>query len=391
MAEPAALDLTDRTVFTEGDPNALYAELRRRGPVWRNDSAEGKPFWAIVRYRELLEAYADTATFSSVNGVRLGTDPSAARGMGNRMLIVSDPPHHGPRRKLVSRTLTPETVRTLVGRLRTRVAARLDHLLEVREFDFARELAREVPESVIGELLGIPETARTGLATATTEGFESPDDRVRRSANARVFLHFEDQVSGYRRDGAADDAVGAMTATTADDTDVVLNAVGLLFGGNETTRHALSAGLLAFIEHPDQYDLLRSSESIVDSAVEEVLRWTTPAVYVLREVLRPVTLGGVGFRPGDQVALWNAAGNQDEDAFARPEVFDVTRTPNRHLALGHGRHVCIGSRLAKLEIGVVLTALRARVRAVELTGAPVWNGSNFTRGLLSLPIRLISA
>ncbi|MFK4106428.1 cytochrome P450 [Streptomyces sp. NPDC019531] len=387
------IDLTDPGLFLGESPDGVYAELRRQGPLWRNRSAHGPDFWAVVRHQEIVRGYADSKSFSSVNGIRLGTDPAAAGRAAQRMLIVSDPPTHTGLRGDINRTLGPAVLRALTARLHETVRTVLDQALQLPEIDFVSEVASRIPEDTICQLLGVPETDRSELARLTTQAFESPDEQVRRAANAEVFLYFDELVTRYRHRGTDDqgsqDVVTVLAASSLDTETIVLNCAGLLAGGNETTRHAISGGLLALTQFPDQFTGLGQDEALVDSAVEELLRWTTPAVYVLRNVVRPVELGGVELLPGEQVALWNASGNRDEAVFPDPGRLDLARFPNRQLAFGHGRHTCIGARLARLEIAAFLSGLRTKVGGVEITGTPEWNGSNFARGLRRLPVRLI--
>lgn len=380
-----AIDLADPALFAGGGPDRAYAELLRRGAVHRNECRDGSWFWAVVRHSDIVRAYGDAATFSSVNGIRLGSDPEAVGRAAQRMLIVSDPPVHSALRRIVGSTLTPAVLRRLDADLKRHVTELIDRTLELREFDVVSEIAARIPEAVICGLLGVPEADRRELLELTTRAFESPDDMARAGANADIFMYFDDLVSlRQRRPGT--DVVSQLLAAGLDPDDVVLNCNGLLSGGNETTRHALAGAVLAFAEFPDQLAALRANPDVA-TAVEEILRWTTPAVYVLRTVTRPTEVSGVTMAAGDQVALWNAAGNRDPEVFADPFRFDLSRSPNRHLAFGHGRHTCIGARLARLEIAAFLAELCRRVAGVIVTQPPVWNGSNFARGLSRLIVR----
>jgi cholest-4-en-3-one 26-monooxygenase len=165
-----------------------------------------------------------------------------------------------------------------------------------------------------------------------------------------------------------------------------------VIAGNETTRIALAQGVLAFCEYPAQWDRLRADPGLLDSATEEVLRWSCPTHFMRRTAAVDTEFGGVSMRAGDKVVLWYVSGNRDEAEFCKPELFDVGRDPNRHLSFGRGGpHLCLGAHLARLEIKIVLAALAQRVAAFELAGDPRRIRSNFTNGLKSLPLRVVPA
>ncbi|MFJ8473594.1 cytochrome P450 [Kitasatospora sp. NPDC094011] len=389
---PPPTDLTDRMLYETGDPEALYARLRRQAPVWRQRDTDGNTFHAVLRHRDILTAYTDTATFSSVNGIRIGADTTAVDYAAHKMLIVSDPPVHAHLRRAISRTLTPEVLRSLAARLDRHIGQLFEQALCADAVDLVHDIARPISQTVICDLLGVPPTDRAHLVDLTTQAFEAGEENTRRAANTEIFLYFDDLLDQHRSrppESGRPTVMSLLAHSELDHDTAVLNCSGLLSGGNETTRHVLSAGTLALARHPGQFARLTTDAALTDPAVEELLRYTSPAVYVLRTVTRPVTLAGTHFAKGDRVALWNASGNRDEDVFPDPDHLLLDRTPNRHLGFGQGRHICIGARFARLEIATYLGHLRTRVRALQVAGPPRWNGSNFARGLTSLPIRLV--
>jgi cytochrome P450 len=275
----------------------------------------------------------------------------------------------------------------------------LDDALAAGEVDVV-ETARRLPTRVVCALMGVPREEWDWLGGTMNDAFEGEDEQSRLAAHAEIFLYFSELVLD-RRDNPGDDFVSRIAAdrrSTADgpkrpltDTEIVVNCNGVLAGGNETTRYSAAGAVLALIEHPDQWAALRADRALLPSAVEEVLRWTTPGVHVLRTATAPTTIGGVDIAAGDRVTLWNVSANRDDAEFGDAGRFRVDRTPNRHIAFGGGRHQCLGARLARLELTVFLEELLNRVAAVDIVGEPRYTASNFTWGVRELPVRLHSA
>ncbi|WP_283138048.1 cytochrome P450 [Rhizohabitans arisaemae] len=348
-----------------------------------------------------MGVYADHAGFSSRFGMRLDTDGQAVAAVSQRMLIVSDAPDHTHLKRVLQRAFSPAEMPRMEALVRQVVAEVLDDGVRAGEVDFI-DVAKRIPNYVVCTMMGIPREDWEWLGQITTDAFESEDEAERGGAHGEIFLYFADLLDRRRRH-PGDDFVSAVAAArrVADvpggerplsDEEIIFNCNGVLAGANETTRYSAAGGVLAFVDNPDQWELLRAGgPATAATAAEEILRWTTPGVHALRTAVRPTKVGGVRIEPGDQVTLWNVSANRDEEVFTQADRFLVGRTPNRHIAFGHGPHLCLGARLARIELVAFLEELVARVERIELTGEPVYNGSNFTWGLRRLPVRLVPA
>jgi cytochrome P450 len=384
-------DLSDPSLYSDGDPVPIWARLRRTTPV----SWHERGYWSLVGYRDIVGVYKDTAHFTSERGMQLDARADANDSAAGRMLIVTDPPRHAKIRRIISSTFTARTARRLEHNMRATVIDSLDAALAAAECDFTQTAAR-LPVSVVCDLLGVPKSdwdfmlERTMIAFAATS---SPDDYLDKvAAHAEILAYYADLVKRRRRE-PGDDIVtalahGQVDGTPLTDEEIFLNCDGLISGGNETTRHAAAGGLLAFIEAPDQWARLRDEPDLLDSAVDEVLRFTSPGMHVMRTATADVHVGGQHVREGERVALWNAAANRDEDIFGDGDTFKIDRSPNRHLTFGIGEHYCLGGALAKVELRVLLEELTRRVATARLIGPVRRLRSNLIWGIESLPVAL---
>ncbi|TNH29621.1 cytochrome P450 [Micromonospora orduensis] len=396
------IDISDPAIYGAGDAVATWAQLRATRPVFWNQPAGGEGFWAIMTYAPALQVYRDAATFTSEGGMRVGADRAAVEAAAGRMLIVSDPPHHTSLRQALNPAFRPAAVRALATSMRRAVEPLIEENLTRETVEFVSEVAAIIPAAVICDLMGVPESDRPMMIALTSRAFGAsvagettgrPADMLDRAeAHAEIFLYYDDLVEERRRH-PGDDLVSTLVHSEIDgrrltNEEVLLNCDGLVTGANETTRHAFVGGLLALIENPDQWRGLREGTLDVDTAVEEVLRYTSPAMHVKRVVTADVELGGQLVEAGQAVAVWNPSVNRDEQIFPDPERFDLARRPNRHLTLGHGPHNCLGGLLARQELRILLEVLRERVTTMELVGPVRRLYSNFIWGFEQLPVRL---
>ncbi|NUR92450.1 MAG: cytochrome P450 [Nonomuraea sp.] len=374
----------------------MFAWLRRHDPVRWHLEPGGRGFWVVTRHRDVTQVYTDTETFSSRYGMRLGSDAEAVAAVSQRMLIVSDPPDHNRIKSVISKALGRSEMPRMERLARTAAARAIDDVLERGEVDFY-QVAKRLTNHVICALMGIPAGEWDWVCDTISAAFEGTDAEAQSHAHSEIFLYFSELLAERREDPGADFISRIATEERVSDTgrrpltdeEIVFNCSGVLSGANETTRFSTAGAVLAFAENPEQWKLLRAGgEAAVPAAVEEVLRWTVPGVHALRTALRPATVGGLRIAPGDRVTLWNVSANRDEDEFDRPEEFLVDRSPNRHVSFGAGRHLCIGARLARLELSVFLNELAGRVGSIELRDRPDYNASNFTWGLSRLAVRL---
>jgi cytochrome P450 len=393
------VDLTAPDLFAENRFWPVLAWLRRNSPVHWHATTDGDGFWAVSRYDDIVAVYTDQESFSSRYGMRLDSRPDAVSAVAQRMLIVSDPPDHTHLKRVLNTAFAADQM-PMIEPLVDRVVREVLHAaVDAAELDFL-DVAKRIPNYVVCALMDIPRADWGWVGDVTTSAFEGADEDVRASAHSEVFLYFTDLLAERREKPGTDfvsriaherratDEPGKSRLLT--DEEIVFNCNGVLAGANETTRYSAAGGLLALIENPSQWAALRAAgPAAVPVAVEEILRWTVPGVHALRTVLRPTRIRDVPVAVGDKVTVWNVSANRDESIFDKPDQFRIDRAPNRHLTFGAGRHLCLGARLARLELGVFLRVLAQCVRGVELTGEPVYNASNFTWGLRSLPVRLL--
>jgi cytochrome P450 len=398
------IDLTDVDVFAGGRHHAMFTWLRANDPVHWHATADGAGFWALTRYDDIVTAYADHETFSSARGPMLGGSfqSAAVDTAANRMLVASDPPRHRMLRKLVHQVFTPGYVRRIEHQVAVLVDAAIDRALADGGCDVAQDLAPELPAAALMVLAGVSRTEARELITMTRRmiGFRDPewvdttgDERLRLALLQGEIFEFFAELLRERRRNPRDDlvsilAAGEVNGAPLPEQDILYNCLNMAVGGNETSSYSAVAGVLAFIEHDEQYRLLPADPGLLDSAVNEVLRWATTNAYVLRVPTRDVELGGRTIQAGQAVTLWNVSANRDESRFPDPESFDVRRNPNRHLAYGAGGHRCIGSGVAQVELRVLFGRLaESRIR-LALAGEVVRLRSNFIQGITRLPVRV---
>jgi cytochrome P450 len=387
--------LADPDLARDGDPEALWARLRAEAPIHRVER-DGGAFWAVVTHAEILRVLRDSTRFTSERGMRLDDNPEATANAAGKMLIVSDPPRHGRIRRVVNSAFTPRVVARLEHNMRATAARVVEEALRDGGCDLV-EVASRLPASVICDMLGVPAEDWDFLVERTTVAFGPTDGRGETlavaEAHAEILLYFEQLLARRRRDPGTD-LISTLLAARIDDVpltdeEILLNCDGLLSGGNETTRHTTAGGVLALAAAPEQWARLRREPELLGPAVQEMLRYTSPATHVMRTAVVPSRVGGQLIRPGERVAAWLASGNRDEAVFTDPRSFDVTRTPNPHLAFAPGTHYCLGASLATAELTAMIDEVLARVDRVEPAGPAVRTRSNLIRGYDSIPVTLV--
>jgi cytochrome P450 family 142 subfamily A polypeptide 1 len=380
--------------FFGSDPFPAYAWMREHAPVYHDD---GNDLWALTRHADVKAAGTDPAVFSNAGGIRPKFPPLP-------MMIDFDAPEHIRRRRLVSAGFTPRRVKAMEDHVRAVCDDVIDTVCERGECDFVRDIAAPLPLNMIGDLLGVDRAGRPDLLRWSedmlrSQGSPDPDGM---QAAMLAFTEYEAYMgpvfADRRRTGADGDLVGALVHAEIDgdrlDHDsLIYESLLILIGGDETTRHVLSGGMLALFEHPAQLGRLRADPGLLPAAVEEMLRWVSPIKDMVRTTTRPAELHGTRIPAGAEVMLVYPAANRDEAVFARPETFDVAREPNPHLAFGFGAHFCLGNQLARLEVRVMFEQLFARLPDLALAArAPLARrASNFISGLESMPVTFTPA
>ncbi len=404
--DAADIDLLDRDRFTEGIPHEWFTWLRANAPVFHHDEPDGDGFWVVSRYDDIVTANRDAASFSSAQHrggvVSLDTPVAPIEGqeMAGNMMLFMDPPAHTRYRKLVNRGFTPRMIAALGAHVRELTVAIVEQAVAKGECDFVVDVAAELPLEVIAELLGVPREDRFKLFEWSNSmiGSEDPEYRVSdehvMEAQVEMYMYAQALAEKRRAEPRQDIVTTLLNAEVDGDTlselDFNLFFLLLSVAGNETTRNAIAHGMNAFLDNPDQWDLLVSDPAgRIDGAVEEILRWATPVLFFRRNCTRDTELGGQTIRAGEKISLWYISANRDESVFDEPFRFDITRDPNPHIAFGGGGpHFCLGAQLARLEIRLLFEELARRVPRLEALGEPDRLRSNFIGGIKHLPVRL---
>ena len=394
------IDLADADLYMRDDGHSVWELLRREAPIFWNKGGNARPsFWALTRYEDVLSVARDSDSFSSEKGNMLSALAAGGDAAAGRMLVVTDPPRHALLRQLVARAFTPRALERLEQAVNTTVDDLLNEAVSRGTLDFVGDVAARLPVSLICDLLGVPHEDRrrmlklTTLAFASDEAYGGASMAAVREAHVEILLYYT-QLAAERRRAPREDLVSILACGEVDgealtDEEVVLNCNNLIIGGNETTRHAAAAGLLALIDHPDQWQRLKDDPSLLESAADEILRWTAPVMHVLRIARDDVEIRGQRICAGEAVTLWLASANRDEEVFPDGERFDIGRRPNRHVTFGVGAHVCLGAFLARLELRVLFRELIRRVERVELIGPAERIRSTFVSGIRRMPVELV--
>jgi cytochrome P450 len=395
------IDLLQPALYHRGVPHGLYAELRRRGPVlWHprtHDTASDADieFWAVIGHPEVQQVSRDAHTFSSCDGSTIVPFPPEQRG---RMIVTKDPPEHTRMRRLVHAAFTPR----MIARLEVQIAEWTERILDRAEgrdeLDFVADIAYELPMQVIADIVGIPEAERPEVFRITEIMVRSWDPqygftREHRDAAQKALFDRARALNRAKRAHPTDDVWSILANSELEESELELFLLVLAAAGSETTRNALTQGMMALLDHPDQLQDLRNDATLLPTAVEEILRWSSPVICFARTATRDVELGDQAVRAGERVALFYPSANRDERVFTEPDCFDIRRSPNPHVAFGGGgAHLCLGASLARMEIQVMFGQLLRRFSTIEISGPAKWfsAGPANTVGVAvqSLPIRL---
>ena len=393
------VDLCNLDVWEQRVPHEMFAVLRREAPVfWHREPKGGPGFWAITKHADVVHVSKQPKIFSSWRG---GTNifdlPQPELDQTRLMLVNMDPPQHTKYRRLVSQGFTPRQVARLEPHIRELASQIIDRVAPKGECDFVTEVAAELPLLVIAELMGVPVEDRRLIFDLSNRliGFDDPEFQTSmedgKQAAAEMWAYAQELAERRRRE-PQNDLVSQLLNAEVDGerlTEMEFNFFFLLLAvaGNETTRNLISGGMLALFEHPDQKEKLLAHPELLPTAVEEMLRWISPVICFRRTATQDTEVRGQKIREGDKVVMFYISANRDEEVFERADQFDITRSPNEHLAFGIGEHYCLGSNLARLEIRIMFEEILRRLPDIELAGQPRRLRSNFISGIKSMPVR----
>lgn len=407
----AEIDFTDLDNFANGFPHDLFAIHRREAPVYwhaaTDNTPDGEGFWSVATYAETLEVLKDPVTYSSVTG---GLRPYGGTllqdlAIAGQVLNMMDDPRHSQIRRLVSSGLTPRMIRLVEDDLRTRARRLLDAVVPGEPFDFLVDIAAELPMQMICILLGVPESERHWLFEAIEPQFDFGGSRKAalsqlsvEEAGSRMYQYGQ-QLIASKREKPTDDMLSVVANAMLDDrgsgagsalSDLELYLFfSLLFSaGAETTRNAVAGGLLALADHPHQLQSLRDDLDALPTAVEEIVRWTSPSPSKRRTATRDVTLAGQSIEAGQKIQIWEGSANRDAGVFGNGDEFDICRKPNPHLGFGQGVHYCLGANLARLELRVLFEELLSRFGGMRVVRPVEWTRSNRHTGIRHLVVEL---
>ena len=405
------IDLSSHDAFVDEVPLWAFRELRERDPVhWQPEPTPNRGFWAITRFHDIEDILRDTKSFSSARGVTL-EEQTEEEVEARASMIDMDPPQHSRQRRLVSKLFTRSAVAEYEGFVREQARLVLDRALANEEFDFVEEISRELPIRVLARIMGVPEKdlpmcvelgdamiaqADPEYSRAVIDKEDTSEYRLLpfRSPAAVELMAYGHELAEERRGEPREDLVTKLVQVEIDGERLSEREFDNLFcllivAGNETTRHSITHGMRALVDHPDEWQRLREDPGLMPLAVEEMLRYGSPTMHFRRTAVRDLELRGTQIHEGDKVVVWFVSGNYDEEVFPDAERFDVGRDPNPHMTFGSGGpHVCLGAHLARLELRVMFEELVPRLSGLEITGPIDRLRSNFINGIKHMPVRV---
>lgn len=389
LTEPASdLNLLDGTWYAE-DPHAVWTWMRRKAPVYFDERSQ---VWGVAKYDDVLAVERDPESFSSRKAPRPHGEPLP-------MMISMDNPDHQRRRSLVSRGFTPRRIADHEARVRAHCRTILNAVCERGRCDFVWDVAAPLPLLLIADMLGFEQESHADLLRWSDDlmrgtTIDPPPDVARSALQAMLeFREYQLRVIAERRREPRDDLVSVFCHATVDghqldDESIVQESLLILIGGDETTRHVISGGMLALLDEPDQLAALAEGDADLVVAVEELLRWVSPIKNMARTVTRDLVMRDQQLHEGDQLILFYPSANRDEDVFESPHLLDIRRQPNPHIAFGFGTHFCLGAALARLELRVMFGEVLRRMPDLQVAGSELpYRASNFVSGLEAMPVR----
>ncbi|WP_285742088.1 cytochrome P450 [Lentzea sp. NBRC 105346] len=396
------IDLAAPEFYTTERHFEVWREARAKHPVaWA--SSEAGDFWSITAYEPGMQVLKQPKVFISEQGMRLGGNAVAVRRAAGKMLVVADGSKHRRLRGIQASWFTTQAVANMRPELESKLRAHLDRLIaRGTPFDAVQELAAKIPSWILCQLMGVPKSDWNRLSRLTDAAFNDSDDTrdgmvARVEAHSEIFSYFGELLE-HRRTNPGNDIVSTLAHAEVGgekltEEEILFNCDGLMNGGLETTPHAIAGAILAFTRFPETWQQLRKDSELIDAAIDEILRWTSPPMHVMRTATEDVTIGEAEVKAGDKVVVWLPSCDRDETIYPDPDRFVIERwpNPNAHVGFGGGPHYCVGAKLARMEIQVVLELMLPLVQEFELAGEIRRKRSNFLHGFDRLDVTITPA
>ncbi|GAB2673312.1 cytochrome P450 [Saccharopolyspora gloriosae] len=400
---PAGFDFTDPDLYAERLPMQEFAELRRTAPVWWNPTPRGKAgyddegYWVVSKHADVKEISRRSEVFSSWENTaitRFNEEMNREQIEMQRLILLNmDPPEHTKLRSIVSRGFTPRAINGLSAALNERAERIVSAAVAGETGDFVTDVACELPLQAIAELLGIPQEHRKDIFDWSNQmiAYDDPEYQIDPTTAATELLGYSMNMAEQRRGCPMDDIVTKLVNADVDghklnDDEFGFFVLLLAVAGNETTRNAITHGMHALLEHPEQWELFKAERPA--TTADEIVRWATPVMSFQRTALADVELRGTPIKQGDRVAMFYSSANFDPEVFDAPERFDVTRDPNPHVGFGGtGAHYCLGANLARLEIDLIFKAIAEQMPGIKKVAEPRRLRSGWLNGIKEFQVR----
>ncbi|MGP4002441.1 cytochrome P450 [Streptomyces sp. 8N706] len=387
------IDLANPDLYTTDARFDMWQEyIRSDAKVWSEPGISPSGFWSVFSHRDVSAVLSPKAPFTSEYGMMIGFDAERPDTSGGRMLVVSDGSWHSVLKRLIGPFLSRLRAPELQSVLQQEVKEIIERLRSEDSTDIALGVGPRLPAAIVCEVIGVPLSEREQLIELTNHAFggeeNSFDKMTPAEAHTEILFYFHELIERRQKEPGPDLVSVLLADGRLSTEDVLINCDNVLIGGNETTRHSITGAFHAFQAFPGTLDALHADPDLTDRAVEEVVRWTSPAAHVLRVATEDCEIGGQQIRKGQAVVAWLSAANRDERLFPDPHRFVPDRAPNRHLGFGTGPHHCLGAALARLELHELVCQLATEARGVEPRGEVSWMRSNLVQGYRSLKVSM---
>ncbi|MGV8871338.1 MAG: cytochrome P450 [Rhodococcus sp. (in: high G+C Gram-positive bacteria)] len=400
---PSGFDFTDPDIYAHGLPEAEFAELRKVAPIWWNPQKSGvggfadEGYWVVTKHRDIKEISLRDDVFSSWENTaipRFSDDIDRQNIEVQRFVMLNqDAPQHTKTRKLVSKGFTPRAINALESELARRAVSIVTEAKNGGTGEFVTEVASELPLQAIADLIGVPQEDRAKLFAWSNQmmSYDDPTSEVDPLQASTELLGYAYAMADERRKCPVGDIVSLLVSAEIDGESLLPEEFGffvlvLAVAGNETTRNAITHGMNAFFDNPEQWELYKRDRP--ESAADEIVRWASPITAFQRTLLSDYEIGGVQMKKGQRAVMFYRSGNFDEDVFENPFTFDIMRSPNPHLGFGgHGAHYCIGANLARMEINLIFNAIADHMPNISRVSDPVRLRSGWLNAATELHVK----